>query len=131
MAIDKISSGVQNYTNSISAPTNASAQGKDASSAEATTRVKPIESVMNEAEKTEGRKVMDDETIKKRVNELNSRLNNNTECHYGIHEDTNRVTLKIVDKDSQEVLKEFPAEKTLEMITKVWELAGILVDERR
>ena len=41
------------------------------------------------------------------------------------------MTIKIVDKQTKEVLKEFPPEKTLDMIAKVWELAGILVDEKR
>ena len=31
----------------------------------------------------------------------------------------------------QELAKELPPEKTLDMIAKVWEMAGILVDERR
>ena len=47
------------------------------------------------------------------------------------HEDTNRVTIKIVDKNTKEVIKELPPEKTLDMIAKVWEMAGILIDERR
>ena len=35
-----------------------------------------------------------------------------------------------VDKDTKEVLKEYPPEKTLDMIAKVWEIAGLLVDEK-
>ena len=50
---------------------------------------------------------------------------------FGIHEGTNRVTIKIVDKDTKKVLKEFPPEKTLDMIEKVWEMAGLMVDEKR
>ena len=50
---------------------------------------------------------------------------------FGVHESTNRVTIKIVDKKTKEVLKEYPPEKTLDMIAKVWELAGLLVDEKR
>jgi flagellar protein FlaG len=38
--------------------------------------------------------------------------------------------IKIVDKDTKEVLKEYPPEKTLDMIAKVWEVAGLLVDEK-
>jgi flagellar protein FlaG len=38
--------------------------------------------------------------------------------------------IKIVDKDTKEVIKEFPPEETLDMIAKVWELAGIMIDER-
>ena len=47
-----------------------------------------------------------------------------------IHDATNRVMIKIVDKDTKEVLKEYPPEKTLDMIAKVWEVAGLLVDEK-
>ena len=70
------------------------------------------------------------EKIKKAVETINKQLSN-TECQYGFHEKTNRVTLKIVDKETDKVIKEFPPEKTLEMIAKAWELAGILVDEKR
>ena len=48
-----------------------------------------------------------------------------------IHEKTNRITIKIVDKKTKEVIREFPPEETLDMIAKAWELAGILVDEKR
>ena len=67
---------------------------------------------------------------KKAVEQLNKNLPN-SEAIFGIHEATNRVTIKIVDKDTQEVIKELPPEKTLDMIAKAWELAGLLVDERR
>ena len=32
---------------------------------------------------------------------------------------------------TKETIKEFPPEQTLDMIAKVWELAGIMVDEKR
>lgn len=69
------------------------------------------------------------EQIKKAVEQFNK--NANTEAVFGIHEGTNRVTIKIVDKDNKKVIKELPPEKTLDMIAKVWEMAGILVDEKR
>lgn len=68
--------------------------------------------------------------VKQSVSMINSKLNNNTECIFGIHDETNRVMIKIVDRDTKEVIKEIPPEKTLEMITKLWEFAGILVDEK-
>lgn len=73
---------------------------------------------------------MDNEALKKRISDLNRQLNS-TVCQYGVDEATQRVTLKIVDKETKEVLKEFPPEKTLKMIAKVWEIAGLLVDEKR
>lgn len=60
-----------------------------------------------------------------------NKLTENTKAVFGVNEATNRVTIKIVDKDTDEIIKEFPAEKTLDMIARVWEMAGIMVDEKR
>ena len=68
--------------------------------------------------------------IKKAISEMNKKMANNSEAVFGIHEDTNRITIKIVDKDTKEVIKELPPEKTLDMIAKAWELAGMMIDER-
>ncbi len=73
---------------------------------------------------------LSNEQIKKAVENLNKNMSH-SEAIFGIHEKTNRVTIKIVDKDTKEVIKELPPEKTLDMIARVWEMAGILVDERR
>ena len=70
------------------------------------------------------------ESIKRAVENINKNLKN-SEAIFGIHEKTNRVTIKIVDKETKEVIKELPPEKTLDMIAKAWELAGLLVDEKR
>ena len=70
------------------------------------------------------------EQLKRAVEEINKKANS-SEAVFGIHEDTNRITIKIVDKESKEVIKEFPPEKTLDMIAKVWEMAGLMVDEKR
>ena len=70
------------------------------------------------------------EKVRKAVETLNKKMAN-SEAVFGFHEDTNRVTIKIVDKSTKEVIKELPPEKTLDMIAKVWEMAGILIDERR
>lgn len=69
-------------------------------------------------------------TIKQAVSDINKKINPNTVARYGFHEETNRVTIKIVDKNSDKVIKEFPAEETLDMIAKVWELAGVFLDEK-
>ena len=68
--------------------------------------------------------------IKKAVEQLNKNLSHSSAI-FGIHEATNRLTIKIVDKNTKEIIKELPPEKTLDMIAKVWEMAGILIDERR
>lgn len=74
---------------------------------------------------------LNEKAIKQRISEINSKLNNNTVAEFGYHDKTNRVTIKIVDKDTKKTIKEIPPEKTLDLIAKAWELAGILVDEKR
>ena len=69
------------------------------------------------------------EKVRKAVETLNRKMSN-SEAVFGFHDDTNRVTIKIVDKSTKEVIKELPPEKTLDMIARVWEMAGILIDER-
>ncbi len=82
-----------------------------------------------ESEQTANEKVSN-EQLKKAVEELNKKIGN-SEAVFGVHEDTHRVTIKIIDKDTKKVLKELPPEKTLDMIARVWEMAGILIDEKR
>ena len=84
----------------------------------------------NNGKAEQGKEQPTNEQIKKAVEQMNKKLAD-SEAVFGIHEDTNRVTIKIVNKDTKEVIKELPPEKTLDMIAKVWEMAGILVDERR
>ena len=73
--------------------------------------------------------ISENSQIRKAVDEINKKAHN-SEAVFGIHEATNRVTIKIVDKDTKTVLKEYPPEKTLDMIAKVWEMAGLLVDKK-
>lgn len=71
-----------------------------------------------------------DSSLKNAVEQIN-RKSAGMEAIFGYHEGTRHVTIKIVDKDTKEVKKEYPAEKTLDMIQKVWEMAGLMVDEKR
>ena len=73
--------------------------------------------------------ISENSQIRKAVDEINKKAHN-SEAVFGIHDTTNRVTIKIVDKDTKKVLKEYPPEKTLDMIAKVWEMAGLLVDKK-
>lgn len=70
-----------------------------------------------------------EDKMKKAINDINRSLQDKT-CEFGYDEVTNRVTIKIIDKETDEVIRELPPEKTLKMIAKAWELAGILVDEK-
>lgn len=60
-----------------------------------------------------------------------SLLVSNRKFEYSIHEKTNQIMIKVIDTDTNEVIREIPPEKILDMVSKMWELAGLIVDEKR
>lgn len=74
--------------------------------------------------------------IKAAVDDLNKTVKqasplHHTQLSFKYHEDTNRISITVTDSDTDEVIREIPPEKTLDMLAKAWEMAGLLVDERR
>lgn len=53
-----------------------------------------------------------------------------TRFEFSIHEGTRQIMVKVFDRDTDELIREIPPEEILDMVAKLWELAGILVDER-
>ncbi len=70
------------------------------------------------------------EQVKSAVDNINNQLRR-TSCSFKYHEETNRISITVRDKDTDEVIREIPPEKALDMIAKAWELAGLVVDEKR
>ena len=72
------------------------------------------------------------EKIKSAINEVNNKIRpTHTECQYSYHEETHRISIKVLDQDTGDVIREIPPEKALDMVARAWELAGFLVDEKR
>lgn len=74
--------------------------------------------------------------VKDAVNQANNKLklkqkHMSTKCEFSYHEPTGRISIKVMDKETDEVIREIPPEETLEMVEKMWELAGLIVDEHR
>lgn len=73
-----------------------------------------------------------EDEIKNAINQANKRARfGHTNAEFSYHEATKRISVKIIDQDTNEVIREIPPEETLDMISKMWELAGIIVDEKR
>jgi flagellar protein FlaG len=54
----------------------------------------------------------------------------NTSFEFAIHEKTHEIMIKVLNRETKEVIREIPPEKTLDMVARLWEMAGIIVDER-
>ncbi|HEY8353597.1 MAG TPA: flagellar protein FlaG [Methylophilaceae bacterium] len=58
-------------------------------------------------------------------------LNHHTHLEFSIHKETKAIIVRIINSETQEVIKEIPPEKILDLVAKLWEMAGLLIDERR
>ena len=141
MAIEPLGSVMTIQSQSVQKPvkTSEAAENKEVSTPAQVTNVDPVTVSVSKADNKDGQSAGNqnaeqqqaaNEKVKKAVEQLNRNMPH-SEAVFGIHDGTNRVMIKIVDKDTKEVIKESPPEETLDMIEKVWELAGIMVDERR
>lgn len=70
--------------------------------------------------------------IKNAVNDVNNKLKpTKTRCEFSYHEEVNRVSIKIRDRETDEVVREIPPEESIKVLEKIYEIAGLLVDEKR
>ena len=131
MAIEAVKSVTQNYQAQSQASKASVAQTTKPTSVKTATEAEKVQlqNISLESSDNETQIANQNEQIKKAVSDLNRKMND-TSCQFGIHEATNRVTIKIIDNNTKEVIREYPAEETMKMIEKAWELAGIMVDEK-
>jgi len=97
----------------------------------ATTKTSNSNQMGKEQEKGQKDATTSEQQIKDAISRVNSKMNKRTRCEFSYHEETKRVSIKILDQETQEVIREIPPEETLQMVEKMWELAGLLVDEKR
>ncbi|WP_245809625.1 flagellar protein FlaG [Cohnella massiliensis] len=53
-----------------------------------------------------------------------------TSIQMQVHEGTNSVMIKVFNKETGDLIREIPPEKTLDLVVKMMEVAGILIDEK-
>lgn len=102
-------------------------------------KVKPIDNIdlqkITDATHTTTTKLTENERnrkIKEAMEQANQKARfKKTACEFAYDDVTHRISITVKDKATDEVLKQIPAEETLEMIAKLWEQAGIVVDEKR
>ncbi|MDP9699852.1 flagellar protein FlaG [Paenibacillus intestini] len=53
-----------------------------------------------------------------------------TTLEMSVHEKTHQILVKVLNKETGEVIREIPPEKTLDLVAKMMEIAGIIIDEK-
>ncbi|QGQ99904.1 flagellar protein FlaG [Paenibacillus psychroresistens] len=54
-----------------------------------------------------------------------------TTLEFSVHKATHQISVKVLDKDTGEIIREIPPEKNLDFLATLWRKAGILIDEKR
>lgn len=74
---------------------------------------------------------VDDGELQKSIEKILKTLEGgSTSLKFDIHKDTNTIMVKVIDNDTQKVIREIPSEKILDMVASIWKLVGIIVDEK-
>lgn len=70
-------------------------------------------------------------TVQEAVDDINKVLHYlNERLEFSVHEETNRIIVRVLDRETEEVLREIPPEQILDLVAKLQELVGLLVDKR-
>ncbi|TAH63570.1 MAG: flagellar protein FlaG [Gottschalkiaceae bacterium] len=77
------------------------------------------------------KKEYSEEEIKSAIGSVNKAINPyDRKLEFSIHEATRYISVKVIDTNTDEVIREIPPEKILDMVAKLWEMAGIIVDKK-
>lgn len=131
MPIDAISKS-ENFFNEASkkvqiASTTGNTGGTDVKLVQKTSAV----SLQDESNQKYKQDSSTEQKIKDAISVANKKLaEKRTRCEFSYYKEVNRISIKIFDRETNEVIKEIPAEESLETLEKIWDLAGLLVDER-
>lgn len=75
--------------------------------------------------------ISDAQVVKAIEHALKAMQGRTTSLEFSIHQKTKLISVKVLDKETGETIREIPPEKSLDFVAKLWQMAGILVDEKR
>ncbi|MGQ7277809.1 flagellar protein FlaG [Brevibacillus thermoruber] len=88
--------------------------------------------VIEDREVSQGERAYSKEQLEREIDNLNKYLQTSrTHLKFTLHEGLNEYYVQVVDDQTNQVIREVPPKKILDMVEKFHELIGILVDERR
>jgi len=115
---------------------------------------KPVEALKPEVKKVEAEKVdnvekktekvddsmprkgsgkinMSDKMLDEIIKKANRKLYGMRQLEFAVHERTKEIMVKVLDSETNEVIREIPSEKILDIVANMMELSGLFVDEQR
>lgn len=103
-------------------------RGTTAKAAEAAAMTSSIELIR----KDKSQLSISDEAIVKAIEKANKAINGvGKRFEYSVHKKTGEILVKVINQDTNEVIREIPPEKLLDLVAKLQEICGVIIDERR
>ena len=91
----------------------------------------PKEQVLNQQEIQKVKYDLKRDELQRAIDQTNQMIfKDDNRFEFKIHERTGRIMVKLVNNETNEIVKEIPPEKILDLVASIWDLVGILVDER-
>lgn len=75
-------------------------------------------------------KILTSKELAREVDNLNKFMQSN-HIKFTLHEKLNEYYVQVVDDQTNEVIREIPSKKVMDMVAKMHEMIGLLVDEKR
>lgn len=72
----------------------------------------------------------EEQTVKALEKVLKALEGPQTTLEVSIHKETKAIMVKVLNKDTGELIREIPPEKTLDIVANMMVIAGIIVDEK-
>lgn len=70
--------------------------------------------------------------VEKKLSALNKMMEaNNTHIKFTLHEELNEYYVQVINDQTMEVVREIPSKKVMDIVAKMHEMIGLLVDEKR
>lgn len=85
---------------------------------------------IEEKEMGNGKQGVAHSSMEDAVNRANNVLSK-THCEFSYNDAVNRVSITVIDDNTGDVVREIPPEESLKMLEKMWEITGLMVDEKR
>ena len=71
------------------------------------------------------------EDVEKATDKLNRLMGLiNKRLRFDLREDSDRIMVRVIDQDTEDVLKEMPPKRVIELLNSLTDIAGLLVDEK-
>lgn len=109
-------------------------EGLDMPQQQLGTQHKQSEEVVNiilEENKKNEDKDFSDVELEESVEELNDTIEAlHKDLRFQIHEGSERMMVEVINLDNNEIIKEIPPKEVLDMIGRIREMVGLLIDEK-